>query len=56
MSKSVLILILIIVRKSKEVLKSKAVIYIIELKRLVTARTREHNEGVVDCCIPKILN
>jgi hypothetical protein len=22
----------------------------------VTARTREHNEGVVDCCIPKILN
>jgi hypothetical protein len=22
----------------------------------VTARTREHNKGVVDCCIPKILN
>jgi hypothetical protein len=22
----------------------------------VTARTREHNKGVVDYCIPKILN
>jgi hypothetical protein len=22
----------------------------------VTARTRRHSEGVVDCCIPKILN
>jgi hypothetical protein len=25
-------------------------------RHIITARTREHNKGVVDCCIPKILN